>query len=271
MSNTAKKCLNFMLFLFLLSGFSPVFSVTGGEKTIGNDILLKQKKLLPLYRKANKMLTKNRLDDAERNLNKCLSILPSHPDSHFLLAQVHYRRNQQDPALQAIENAEKHYKLLADVSARSRLENATHKQNMLISLRGQEKDLEEAATVYCGGNRATIEMSLVALRSSIRDIEQQLNSPSVENADIPADYAYFHGNILFKQGRLAEALAQYEAAIRIDPTHSNAFNNMALVLHSLDRDQEALACLVRAQLSGAKVNRDFKRALEEKTGGLYAN
>lgn len=271
MTNTKKNRLNVFFFLLLLFGFSPLFSVGGGDKAIKNDTLLKQKKLMPLYMKANKMLTQNRLDDAELNLNKCLSILSSHPESHFLLAQILYRRNQLDQALQAIENAEKNHKLLAEDLARSREDFVRLKQNQLISLRGQEKDLEETLTMFCGGNpgRVPYESSLIAVRSSIRGVEQQLSSSGMESDDFPADYVYFHGNIFFKQGRLPEALAQYEAAVRIDPTHSNAFNNMALVLHSLGRDQEALACLVRAQLSGAKVNPDFKKALEKKIGSLY--
>jgi tetratricopeptide (TPR) repeat protein len=64
--------------------------------------------------------------------------------------------------------------------------------------------------------------------------------------------------------RYNEAAEEYKQATTIDPTHSNAYNNLSLVYHSLGRYREAFDCLIMAESAGARVNPDFKKALQEK-------
>ena len=53
-------------------------------------------------------------------------------------------------------------------------------------------------------------------------------------------------------------------ALRLNPGHGNAYNNLALAWFSLGKYQEALDCFLRADAAGVKVNPDFKRAVEAK-------
>jgi tetratricopeptide (TPR) repeat protein len=124
------------------------------------------------------------------------------------------------------------------------------KNQILASLSRTSKNESSAAT-------REIDQNILVINS-------RLSTPIPPTYEIPADYYYIHGNALFQLGRRADAEVQYREAIRIDPTHGNAYNNLALVLFSMGRFQEALDCLVRAEASGAKINPDFKRDLEAK-------
>lgn len=50
---------------------------------------------------------------------------------------------------------------------------------------------------------------------------------------------YGLGNVLFRQNRREEAVREYREAIRLLPTHSEAWNNLAVVLTQLGRPEEA--------------------------------
>lgn len=47
-----------------------------------------------------------------------------------------------------------------------------------------------------------------------------------------------------------DAAALYQEALRLDPNHGNAYIDLALVLFSQGKYQEALECLVRAEGPG---------------------
>jgi tetratricopeptide (TPR) repeat protein len=54
--------------------------------------------------------------------------------------------------------------------------------------------------------------------------------------------AYFGmGNIFFKMHRYEEALAVYNYAIRLNPTHAAAYSGKGACLFALQRKKEALA------------------------------
>jgi tetratricopeptide (TPR) repeat protein len=86
--------------------------------------------------------------------------------------------------------------------------------------------------------------------------------PAVQKEEeIPADYFYLHGNIFFKIKRYKEAHEQYQEAIKINPKHGNAYNNLANLYYIAKQYQKALDCLNLAEAHGAKINPEFKKAI----------
>ena len=79
---------------------------------------------------------------------------------------------------------------------------------------------------------------------------------------------FINGNVLFKIARLTDAAEQYREAIRIDPRHSNSYNNLASVSFALKNYREALEWLTRAEAAGAEINPEFKKAVENKISPL---
>ncbi len=222
------------------------------------------KRANPLYLDGLKLFAKGNLDKAETKLREALTIMPEHADASFMLAQIQLKRKDLPRALELILDAKKNYAFIAN------FHTFTHQQ-YLDRLRQQRQDLEAQRTQILDSisrlparSRPESSTATQAITRSIQEIDSRLNQPVPPTFEIPADYHFIHGNVLFQMNRRIDAEAQYQEAIRMDPSHGNAYTNLALVLFSLGRYQEALDCLLRAEASGGKVNPDFKRDLMER-------
>jgi tetratricopeptide (TPR) repeat protein len=219
------------------------------------------KRANPLYLDGAKQFAKGNLDKAEKKLLEALEIMPEHADASYVMAQIQLKRKDLSKALALILDAEKNYAIIA------KFHTFTHQQ-YLDRLRQQRQDLEEQRQQILDNlpskSRSESTSATADITRDIQTIDSRLNSPIPPTFEIPADYHFIHGNVLFQMGKRADAEAQYQEAIRLDPTHGNAYNNLALVSFSLGKYQEALDCLLRAEAAGVKINPDFKRAVEEK-------
>jgi tetratricopeptide (TPR) repeat protein len=224
------------------------------------------KRATVVYQKAQRLFLKGKLDEAQKKIQDCLAILPQHTSALFLSAQVLLKQNDHTGALEMMTTAKAAYPLVAEFLALNQNERLARNQEQLTSLKAQEDSLMIALTKFCVGNpgRSPLEQSLASVRGSISALSGNAQKPAIAQNELPADYHYITGNILYKLGQPAEALVEYETATRLDPTHSRAYNNMALAHFSQQRHETALSCLIRAELSGATVNADFKKTLEEK-------
>jgi len=79
---------------------------------------------------------------------------------------------------------------------------------------------------------------------------------------------YNLANALLRTGRLAEAIEQYEFALRLQPHDANAHNNLAIALNRSGRRDEAIehyreALRIRPDFGAAAEN---LRKLEEAAG-----
>ncbi len=241
------------------------------------DFNMDEQRLIERFRRANpsyldgaRQFAKGNLDKAESKLLEALKIMPEHADACYVMAQVHLKRNAFPEALSAITAAEKNY------LANTRLHTFTY-QEYLDKLRQQRQEIEErrqkvqeslagwtVSTTNPDPLRDRLENELQALTQNISTIDSRLSSPIPPTFEVPADYFYIHGNALFRLGRAAEAAGQYREAIRLDPHHGNAYNNLALVSFSQGKFHEALDFLLKAEAAGVKINPDFKKAVEAK-------
>jgi tetratricopeptide (TPR) repeat protein len=60
------------------------------------------------------------------------------------------------------------------------------------------------------------------------------------------------GNAYFTSGRLPEAIAHYEAALRLDPRYAAAHHNLGFAYQHVGRMEEAKAQFAEAARLGAK-------------------
>jgi len=241
------------------------------------DFNMDEKKLIESFKRANplyldgaKQFIKGNLDKAEKKFLEALAIMPEHADAAYMMAQVHLKRKDLPQALASIIAAEKSF------TANSQFHTFTYQEYMdrlrqqkeqLVVRRTQvEEVLSNMPVSRADPNfeRSRLERESQTLTQNIQTIDSRLNSPIPPTFEVPADYFYIHGNVFFQLRRPLEAADQYKEAIRLDPTHGNAYNNLALVLFSLGNSQEALDCLVKAEGAGVKVNPDFKKAVEAK-------
>jgi tetratricopeptide (TPR) repeat protein len=103
-------------------------------------------------------------------------------------------------------------------------------------------------------------------RIDIERIDSKLKEPIPSVSEMPADYHYLYGNILFKFKRFADSFNSYLEAVRVNPCHVNALNNLANLKFMARKYKDALAYLEKAEQCGGKVNLKFREAILKAMG-----
>lgn len=249
--------------VLLLSPAGSLLNFAGngpGDDTveIDNTFIRKYQLANDQFTKIKKYLVKKDFAKAEKGLRKCLEIMPLHVKSHYFLSQILYQKGDYPQALEHIEAAESNYLCIGE-KLRTVMElNANDMRREKEELR-KMFNMAQAAGAQEGSCFAI--PLLRAAKDELTNIEgkQQRSTTSLEQ--VPAEYFYTHGNILFKLQRYEEALRQYIKTIDTDPTHGNAYNNLANLYFMAKKYDIALRYLQKAEQTGAKTNPRLKAAV----------
>jgi tetratricopeptide (TPR) repeat protein len=256
-----KKIIIYSFILILFLGTPSLF----GQK----DYTREERKLFQRYKIANSFFEKGKKNflkedyrKAEKELKKCLKKMPEHSGAYFFLSQISYKWGNLERSLEEIENAKKNYAYIGKVKAN--IEQLYILELQELKMQKQEKlELlrESLSRAQSASARSQIEGGIGTIEADIGTINSQLSRPLISPEQMPADYFYFHGNILFKLKRYEEANTQYQEAIKINPQHGDAYNNLASLCYLAKQYQKALDYLEQAEANGAKINLEFKKAI----------
>ena len=229
------------------------------------DTIEKYKRARVHFLKGGEYLKKGKLDKARKEAETGLEIFPRYAEARLLLAELAYQRGEYDGALRDIETAKN------DFSAFSRLYTYTY-QEYLDRLREQRDEKEKVlnmmaaalSNVKSNAERLRIESQVSMAKQDLATIDARLNDPIPPTMDIPAEFHFIHGNILFKLKRYGEAQTFYQATVKTNPRHANACNNLISILFASGDHAGALKCLEQAEANGVAVNEKLKKAILEK-------
>ncbi|MFQ6069173.1 MAG: tetratricopeptide repeat protein [Candidatus Aminicenantales bacterium] len=230
-------------------------------------LLQKFKMAKGIFEKGKKFFLKKNYRKAEAEFMKCLEAMSEYADADFYLSQIYYNQGDLDKALACIEKAKKNYKFLIKV-------NLNREHQYLIQLRNQRDKLtryqeflrNELGKASDQEQQGKLKGEIWKVGDKIKTIDIEIRKyldEQKEPPELPANYFYHHGNILIRQNKFQEAFNQYQEAIRIDPKHGNAYNNLANIYFLAKNYEKAWECLKKAQEYGAKVNSKFKEAVRE--------
>jgi Tfp pilus assembly protein PilF len=204
------------------------------------------------YENGLEWLDKGQPERARKEAQASMSILPDYSDAHLLLAMVEYRRGDFAAALAEAEKAERAFAAMKELYAVSY-------QDYIDRLREQR---ERTAQRLSEQGLSLILMREAEIRLAAIDEKLREWRPTVD-LDMPAAYPYVHGNILFKMRRFSEAREQYRAAVKADPRHAHAWNNL-ISIHFAAHDIAGAAKYVQeAEAGGVKLNEKLKQAVLE--------
>lgn len=205
------------------------------------------------YNKGVEYLKKGGLELAQREAKACMDIFPDFADSHILQAMIEYQRGGYAPALEEVQKAK------AGFAAVKGFYESSY-QDYFTRLREQRDQLAERLADLVSSGSSQILVNEASNRLKVIDIQLRDWKPTVD-FELPAEYHFVHGNILFKLQRPAEAEAMYLAAIRADPRHANAWNNL-ISIHFAANDVAAAAKYVQqAEANGVALNEKLKQAV----------
>lgn len=212
-----------------------------------------------------------RFAEAESICRQILATHPNHPDTLLLLSSLLLRRGDFGGAIGVLERArvlegnpvyDRHLGMaLAAVGRSEEAEKA-----FVRALRAGEDDavLNDLGKIYANLGRleeaidcfrraigrqpdsvsalTDLGRSLISLGRFEEALEPLLHAIAVEPKR-PDDAPYLTGKALHGLGRLEEALPCYEMAIRNDPTHLRAHNDLGAALTELNRPNPAVKVL----------------------------
>ena len=212
-----------------------------------------------LVNRGGMYLQADRLDQAFEDLEAAVNLNPKLYHAHALLAQVYHRQGKLDLAARSLDLAIERQPDLPDLfRARAFLVSRAH-ENGGIKFRDATPEKQAQA---------------------ITDLKTAIRLEPAESSQARDDQVEL-GRLLFATGQTKEALAAYEAAIRIDPNDPGPLRLRALALLELERFDEVLAAsdafLSRGKLSADVLTirgqarfarKDFAGAIDDDTVAL---
>jgi tetratricopeptide (TPR) repeat protein len=238
-----------------------------GQKDFGMDEKLKieqYKRANPLFLAGQRDFVKERFQKAREKLEKCIEFMPEHANAWLLLAQIESTENNLAKALEDVQKAKMYFEHIAQFQTLT-------EERLFDKIRGQKDELEEQvrtieeemATSKSSGSsgQAPGRTKINQIRASISALDMQTKRPVGATIDIPVEYFFVHGNIFFKLRQYNEARDQYLEVIKRDPSHANAYNNLANLYFMSKKYQKALDYLNQAESNGATVNPKLKKAV----------
>lgn len=257
--------ISLIVFILLLG---PNFSF--GQK----HFFMKEKQMYEKFKMANKIFLKGKeyflkenYKKSEKELKKCIETMPEHVEAHFYLSQVIYKKEDFQKALEHIEKAKTNYKLMADLFDYAHQERIFQLREQVDIINSNISILQDKRSKTTNPDTIrTLDAEITSLESKIGIVRSKLTDFVPPSESIPADYFYFHGNILFRLNKHQEAFREYLEAIKINPQHGNAYNNLANLYHMGKEYQKALDCLNQAEANGAEINPKLKKAILKALG-----
>jgi pentatricopeptide repeat protein len=267
----------FCFFLFFLC--LALFIIGSAYGQVGFN--MEERMMIEKYKRSNSKLEEGKAlfengnyEKAEKKLLECLKAFPQNANAHFFLAEIYYKKNDLAKALDSIENAKSNFQSMSKFytftyqemlntlrDQKSKLDEYIQKQEQaLLNLRSQSQSSQVQSDVM------RLENDVKFNKSQVSNINNRLNNPLPPVVDIPDEFFYIHGNILFKLKSYLEASNQYLETIKRNPKHNFAYNNLASIYFTAGDYQSALDWLKKAEENGVKVNPGFKKAVEEKLG-----
>lgn len=228
------------------------------------NVIKEQNKLIKDLKSANKFFEKGKKQfykksykKAENNFKKCIEIFSNHSNAYFYLSKIYYHNGNLQGALDYIVKAKSTYKDFVKAVFTSNRKN-------LDILRGNMKELRNRSN-YASTDEGRNQMrtAMNKTREKMDSMQRKLKDSQIVMKNLKAELFYFHGNVYFKLKKFQETLNEYIEAIRINPKHNQAYNNLISIFYMGKQYKRASEYLKLAESNDVKVNPKLKDAVNK--------
>jgi tetratricopeptide (TPR) repeat protein len=196
------------------------------------------------FLKGRRYFKKEKFKKAEEMFKECLEIFPEHDQANYYLALLMYKKGDYKSAEKCIIMAQKNFLLRVKIWENLHMDHITKLKELRSEL-------------------VNIANPTAAQTRRIQELSNQINDDGYKKETLPAAFPYIHGNVLLKLKKYREAHGKYLEALKIDPNHGKASNNIATLYYMIKKYKEALKYLNNAEKNGVKVNHKFKEAINK--------
>ena len=198
----------------------------------------------PSYAKGLAAFRAGELVKAEAAFRTCLDRFPGHAYAHYYAANIRYIRKDYAAALASMESALARFDEMTELGAKIEARKAGQRDALRMTL----DDLADSI-ISCRDSRS-IEWERDAVDVEEFASEKAASGRTDALTRLKAHYVYFRGNVLFQLKRVPEAFRCYEEAVRLDPRHADAINNLIAILFVAREYPAAQAILEKAEAAG---------------------
>ena len=207
-----------------------------------------------------------RLDKAEEDFRSCLGKFPEHAYAHYYLANIFFLHRNFPASLNQMELAMAQFDLMNALAGRAdkrKIEKLDALQDSLDVM----WDAADRTSAPCR-NKRSIEWDKKLAENEAFQAEKAAAEKTAAFTRMKAHYTYFLGNIQFQLQKIPEAFRCYEEAIRIDPRHADAYNNLIAICYVARQYDAAQAFLEKAERQGLdeSLNLELKERLFKAMG-----
>src|SRR5262245_8608654 len=217
-------------------------------------------------------LEKGNTARARESFAKSFQKFQAWPEGHLGLGHIAMKDRKFEDALAEYRQAEDGYRSMG--ALRLEMENARYArsrdelQHLRSELIQYEQQSSRNQTLGSADPEANMERICTQLQNRIRQLES-MPPPSSDSVKAPpAEIYFFIGNALFNLKRMDEAIAVWEASVKLDDHLPLVQNNLAVAYWTKGRLEDARAAMLRAEALGFQVNPNFRadlnRALVDK-------
>ncbi|MGD8539321.1 MAG: MBL fold metallo-hydrolase [Candidatus Aminicenantes bacterium] len=212
-----------------------------------------------LYLKGVEKFEEGDREDASEAFMKCIKEMPRHAYAHYYLANLFYIARDFSSSQVHMERALANIDFMQELSAFA----DEQKSSKFNALRGSLEEMWDS-TNSCRDSRA-IEFAYNQVDKEESDMELAARKRQRIMVRMKAHYLYFYGNVLLNLRRYNDALQHYQEAIRLNPQHADAYNNIIAILYMAKEYSKAIRFWDEAEKHGLdeQLNLKLKVSLYE--------
>ena len=218
----------------------------------GDSLKLAQKH----YQTGLDLMKAEQWDQAAEEFKAATALDPHMVMAWYNLGQCRMAEKRYVEAVAAYKSTQEAYTNLGALSEKERARLARERRDEMDEIRDSLKRVDQ--TKYSNPEQ---------LRIRLEDRLRMLESMEFKNAPngqpIPAEFRLALGSAYFRQNKLAEAEAEYRAALEVNPKLGPVHNNLAVICLMTGRADEAAAELQLAEKNGVAVNPRLKADIEK--------
>jgi tetratricopeptide (TPR) repeat protein len=210
------------------------------------------------YRTGLQLMSSERWDDAADSFSRAIAIDLKFALAHYWLGRARIAGAKYVAAIAALQTCRELYLQELGSRASDQLAANTRRHDQLREIRELIRERQR------GRQTAATERVIMHLEMLEHDIQSQQSSGSSMDfkLTVPAFVSLSLGSAYFRKGDIGPAEEHYRAAIAANPKLGEAHNNLAVVLLTTGRTQEAAKSLKDAERCGFRVNPQLKEEVQ---------
>lgn len=209
------------------------------------------------YKKGLTSFSKGDLKKADTYFVACIKIFPEHAGAYFYRSKVLYKQGKLQDAEGNIITAIQSYDAFVNM-------------NKAVFKRTQAKYADARADARHEGGRGSF-MNRRSLRESQAESSKHMKKAREDyqkylaSVDlVRADYHFQHGQIHFKLKKAQPAVVEFLQAIKLNPKHTLAYNNLASILYMTKNYKAASDIIKQAEMEKVTINPQLVEAVNKK-------